>query len=402
MSTKKAKANSGNVPRKKITAKRKRYSNLDLNSFQVPLSNKFDALSDNEDITDQSAAKPKEIKVSPIVVTDHSIDINKLTKEMNISCEIKILSIGRKIFAKTIEDKTKICEALNAKSVNFFSHPDSGDKIFKVVLSGLPEIDIKTITDCLTTDYGLIAKKIIMFNTKSSNKLYLCEFDSAVVNMKKLNDVNAVYHHRVKWLAYKQTRNGPTQCRRCLMFGHGQKFCNRYTACGLCSGNHLTSECTVISVNTKNPTYKCFNCASAKLPHTHRADDETCPFRAKYMETRTNAKTKSKRGTSEQKRDNINTNVRNERAPAPTSSRTSFANAVSNGKIQPNIQQASTSSAPNSFATTSTHNDNSNNDLFSIAEVSQILFNSIRELQQCKTKLDQLMVIANILQYACK
>lgn len=97
MNNRKVKINTGNAPRKKLTAKRKRGKTIDLNSFQVPLSNKFNALSDNEDITDDadSSAKPKEIKVSPIVVTDHSFDINKLIKELNISCDLKILSIGR-------------------------------------------------------------------------------------------------------------------------------------------------------------------------------------------------------------------------------------------------------------------------------------------------------------------
>lgn len=272
--------------------------------------------------------------------------------------------------------------------------------MFKVVLSGLPEINIKIISDCLTTDYGLIAKKITMFNTKSSNKLYLCEFDGAVVNMKKLNDARSVYHHIVKWLAYKQTRKGPTQCYRCLMFGHGSRFCQRYKACLQCGGDHIVNECTVITEKTKNPKFKCFNCTSAKLPAEHKANDESCPFRAKYLETKSNTQNKSKRRTSAHNRDSDNSNVRHVPAPAPPPMQTSFANAITRKATQPNAHGASSSSSSHTFETSSSNN-NSNNELFSMAEVSQILFNSIRDLQKCKTKLDQMLVIATILQNAC-
>lgn len=410
MNNKKVEINKANGPRKKLkTLKRKRGTTIDLNAFQVPLNNQFNLLSEDDNMETEPTPK-KDPKVSPIVVTDHSLDLIKLSNETQVLFTTKIVSIGRKIFVKTKADKQKIINALEAQKVNFFSHPDIDGKIFKVVLSGLPALNTTTIKDCLSTDYKLEANKITMFNTNSSNKLYLCEFDGSIVNLQKVKEAKTVYHHIVTWLAYKPKRRGPTLCGRCLMWGHGMKFCNRFAACSLCSGNHLTSACTVITIDTPNPTYKCFNCKSAHMKDDHQASDDACPFRAKYIATKMSSQNSNKRGRPTHNRNGVNTNERLVQAAAPPPLQRSFANILSEQTREPNNHKHTNSAASssksashtNTFASTTTHINSGDSDLFSFAEVSKILFDSIQQLQQCKTKLDQLMVISNILQYACK
>lgn len=118
-----------------------------LNSIQVPTSNRFDALSSNDTAMQTDQSQPvKKSSISPIVITDHETNLAPILNGID-TCHIKIISVGRKIFPNSTEDKTKIIDALKANGrIGFFSHADTDSKSFKVILSGLPEIDTGLIT----------------------------------------------------------------------------------------------------------------------------------------------------------------------------------------------------------------------------------------------------------------
>lgn len=107
----------------------------------------------------------------------------------------------------------------------------------------------------------------------------------------------------------------PTQCYRCMLYGHGISQCMRYEVCSLCSGKHLTNTCTVIIKTTENAVYKCFNCVSANLPEqNHKATDPNCPYRAKYEQTVKNARDKNEQPnvrTNTTSRNNSNKSISN-------------------------------------------------------------------------------------------
>lgn len=383
---------------KKVKLKNKKTSKrIDLNAIQVPLQNKFDILSDMEE--EESA--PKHTRIAPVIVTDFNSNIQELITEIDIKCDIKLMSIGRKIILQSLDDKNKLLDALKSKQVNFFSHPDSTNKIFKAMLSGLPEIPTEDILECLQKNHTLTPTKIIMFNTKSFNKLYLCHFNQPNINMRKLKSVKIVHHHIVTWSPYKPKRVGPTQCFKCCMYGHGISSCNRFSVCMLCSGNHTASDCNVITPTTLNPLYKCYNCASANIKHDHRANDTNCPFRAKYELSRNNARNKYKHkvpathGTTRNFSNNANRFVL---APTPPPLHSSFA-SVSRANNEQQTQSHTQSIPINRALYTS--NLNSSKELWTIAEVTNLLLDSINELKKCTSKLDQLKVIANLLQHAC-
>lgn len=244
--------------------------------------------------------------------------------------------------------------------------------------------------------YNIQLSNIIMFKTNAQSKLYLCHFNKQEVTMKLLNTIKVIHHHIIKWLPYKPKYGSPTQCYHCCMYGHGARSCNRYAVCMLCSGNHVTKECTVISPSTENPTYKCYNCASASLPHNHKANDPACPFRTKYETAKEKARNKNKQKSTAShtiERKSTHNDHRFVRAPQPTPLKRSFAEVTAS---QPNAT---------SYYSTSTNErtpTNENNDLWSIAEVSDLLLLSINDLKKCKSKLEQLSVIANLLKHACK
>lgn len=393
----------GNEPRKKISIKRKRYANFDLSSINVPLVNKFALLDEQE--TEMKDESSKKVKIAPVVVTDHNTNIQTIADTLNIKYDMKIVSIGRKVFFESAEHKSKFIAALKSEKLNFFTHPDDANNTFKAILSGLPEIDTTNITKSLTDDYQLTPTNIVMFNTQSSNKLYLCHFKKDEVNMKQLNEIKTIYHHIVKWLAYKPKHNKPTQCMKCLMYGHGIRSCFRYAVCMQCSGNHLTTECTVITADTQHPNFTCFNCKSNNLPHSHKANDPECPFRAKYEAAKRQARNKNKK-PSTQSQFNYdsnafpNVNRHYVPAPAPPPLNVSFATAAQ-PRTQPRAQ-SSNRFTPFASNTQQTFNNNNSSDLFSMEQLTDILFNSINELQKCTSKLDQLRVITNILRNVCK
>lgn len=206
----------------------------------------------------------------------------------------------------------------------------------------------------------------MLFETKSNNKLYLLLFNAAQVNLKSLETIKYIYHHVNKGLPFKPKRNGPTQCYKCLMFGHGATQCFRYTACMLCAGNLATKNCTTHANNT-NTDFKCFNCLSAKIAYNHKANDINCPFRRKYTEARNNAR--SKKTPNQRPRANAN-NIESaiKSNKQPTHSRPTYADCT----------RAATTSTSNSRRGSITHslnglNANINKNIWSIAECTNIL-----------------------------
>lgn len=392
----------------------------------MPTTNRFAALQndgggtamDTGEQQQQTTTNKKKSTVSPIIVTDHDTDIQAILKELNLeSCHLKINSVGRKILPNTPEEKEKIIKHLKEKNKYFYTHPDSSEKVFKVVLSGLPQVEINDIVADLTAQ-KVTPSKVTMFNTQSKNKLYLVHFDAEQVNKKTLESIKYVYHHVIRWQPYKPKRNGPTQCLRCLWYGHGLRSCNRYAACMLCAGQHLTSACTVHKKGetNNNAIFTCFNCKSANQPHNHKANDINCPFREKYELARNNARTK----TTSNHRTQANT-TRYVQAPPPPPLHTSFADNArttqsSSSRTQHNTTRTSNHTHSQArtntnarFSNTSTHsntngnvNTNVNNNKWSFDECCSILFDSIERLQNCETKLDQLKVITDLLKHACK
>lgn len=398
--------------RPKITVKKKRNLHF-LNSIQLPTSNRFSALANGDTAmqTDETQQQTEKNRISPIVVTDHQTDLQAILNPLNVNYNFKLNSVGRKILPTTIDDKNKIIASLKDKKIYFFTHPEKNSKAFKVILSGLPQVDTSLITTSLA-EQNLTPSKITMFNTKSSNKLYLLHFDAAQVNKKTLETVKYVYHHAIKWLPYKPKRNGPTICMRCCMYGHGIQSCNRYVVCMLCAGDHLTKDCTTHTISNDtntNTIYSCFNCKSANLQHNHKANAAICPFRLKYETARNNARNK----TTTNERSQANT-ARYAQAPAPPPLRVSFADSMrtptastSQASTTHNTQSRAQTNAR--FNNTSSHsnpndnfNTNTNNNLWSFDECADLLLNSIEQLRKCQNKFDQLQIIANLLRHACK
>lgn len=368
----------------KISAKKPKVK-LKRLSYSVDVQNQFDDLEPEENKTDNSK---KSKKPSPIIVTENLNDIDKVIKTLKINYRKKIIGVGVKIFTDTAVDKKAIEDSLRTSKTGYYTHPEATNKIFKAVISGLPDIDTEEIKRNLETSHALKPQKIIKMG-KFDTKKYLVHFNKDETNMAALNKISVIYNHIIKWIPYQYKNRGPTQCYRCSMYGHGANFCHRRQICFLCSGDHDMTVCRMKASQPNSPAntqtlYRCFNCANNGLPHNHKASDKSCPFRVRYLEVKEKMRSLK---TNERK------NVIYREAPIPPPLTKSYAATAASG-THPNSMH--NTPAVNLAAQTSV------NDLWSFEEVTEILFNSISELQKCSTKLDQLKVISTLLSHACK
>lgn len=110
--------------------------------------NIFDQLKTVEN-AEKRQTEPRRAKVSkppPIVITDKSQDVSKLMAEVGIAkYNRKMISIGTKLFFENDDDSAKTLSYVKEHDVEFFTHTPKCNKIFKVVLHGLPAMEIGVI-----------------------------------------------------------------------------------------------------------------------------------------------------------------------------------------------------------------------------------------------------------------
>lgn len=285
-----------------------------------------------------------------------------------------------------------------------------------MILSGLPELKIEDLSNSLTLENKLKPNKIIVLSKNSANYLYLIHFNRNDVNMSLLKEHDIVYMHRIKWVPYKPRKRGPTQCYQCAMFGHGASYCKRPPTCILCGEAHAAKDC--VNILKEDFVPKCVNCFDCNLECKHKATDINCPMRARYSELRKRSVDKTRQKHTPKQRANVHTaNRLNEFVPAPQPPplRQTFAHAARMSAQTPNRRAGNNHCSynrqnSNNNHINSNHNNNnrinqfdfdmngSANDLWSFAEISNILLNSLNALAKCKNKYDQLKVITDMLQ----
>lgn len=364
--------------------------------FRIPTQNKFSSLSTNDDkpVDKKPRAPP------PITVTDNlTTQFKTVLTDLKVKYSLKIISVGTKIFVETEDEFQSVCKKLDELKIQYFSHPTGNNKIFKLMLCGLPEFPVNEITDHLKSKNNISVKKIVMLNSTNTFRRYILQFDPKENTKSDIKNIKSVLNHIVKWLPAKPSNRGPTQCLYCGMFGHGISSCHRVPTCFLCGEKHETKNCNFKSDDTDQRVFKCFNCKQRNLPHNHKASDPLCPVRIKYIEIKSNA---SKKGV------NNNYKVQYEHsvnafpplpAHAPPPLTRTFADTAKQQQYRPTYAQNTRSKFINQ-----NNNINSNNesDLFTFAEISEIMLNCVNDLARCKNKIDQLRVIANLLNHAFK
>lgn len=361
----------------------------------IPVRNRFDILDNNnvastsKDVKKSIEVSKKVYKPSPIIITDVSkklMAVDKL-KDFNFSeYSIKNMSVGFKILLNSDSDFQSFSNYLLDQNIEFYSHSTKNEKIFKVILYGLPKVDISVIKNDLQ-DHNVIPISIDELQSKFSNEnnaVYLLKFQANCVTLSFLKKIKCICHTIVKWKPYSNKFKGPTLCRNCSMFGHGASNCHRRYVCSLCASNdHNMDNCHFNKVpNKENIAFKCFNCFNKKLPANHRANDINCPCRSNYLEIRN----KNKHNIIQNHRISTNSfQLDNNNFPVINSS-AGNQNNTSINLNQNNLTYANQVKAKN--------------DLFSLDELLSIFYTAVDQLKQCKSKLDQIQVISSLIKHA--
>lgn len=383
----KRKLHWGNSPKYKV---HKRTNSDQIKRHNIHDGNRFGALSDIEDsdvdLIEEEKINDNEIKIPPIVV-DKCHSFSTIIQQFGEKCDFKRMSVGTKLFPKTLSDYDEICKTLKEKDIKFFTHPIKCLKRFKLVLFGLPQLNLSFITDELKENYNVEVLNITEIKTKISNPddaLYMLEFDRSQNSKREIMKIKQICHVIVQWRNPKKSNKGPTQCTKCAMFGHGSANCFRSDVCLSCGGPHDYSMCLLQKVSPDNAViYKCFNCSKRNLKNVnHRADDPKCPCRMEYLQLR-------QKFSSPKKQQNRQTNTFS----------MSFDDFPQCGAQEATAHIPSWPRIDSSGR--SNHHDvsHNNDDNLSNEKIMQIYFEALDALQRCKNKFDKMRVLGMMLRH---
>lgn len=362
--------------------------------FDLTLKNRFDVLAkQNDDMCTSAFQSEKDVKtntskekVPPITIGYNYHDVlNELLKQNDLKYDIKFVSIGIKLNLHSLKDFYAICASLKEKGITFFTHQTSEHKQLKFVLKGLYLMDTSLLNSYLK-EVNLVCEDIKTMNIKKkrfdSQVNYLVYFKKDATDLSKLQKIKAINNVIVKWEFFKHPR-GPTQCRRCQLYGHGTNHCNLPPKCVKCSGNHFTKDCTTKVDDNNKDLLKCVNCSG-----NHSANYGGCPAKLKYIEMRTKAENKRRPKNSNDVKKVIPTNNDNN-FPSLSTPRRNNSAWFNQFKRTPNPP-------------TETVNFSSN-ELLSATELLAITKELISKLRLCKSALDQIEVITELaIKYGCK
>lgn len=206
-------------------------------------------------------------------------DINSLVSR-GLKTTIRLCSDGYKLIVSSTPHYKTVEEYLKRKKAEYFTHDIAANKPFKVVLRGLPDMDINELKAALVE---LKLQLVNIYKIKRHNEkfkyrdqLYLVHLQRGTTSLKDLSQIRAIFNIVVKWDKYKPMHRDVTQCSKCLNFGHGGRNCHITARCASCGGNHVTAEC--LTPDTKTP---CVNCGQ-----DHPSTFKACPKREDFIRFR--------------------------------------------------------------------------------------------------------------------
>ncbi|XP_055542704.1 uncharacterized protein LOC129728295 [Wyeomyia smithii] len=153
-------------------------------------------------------------------------------------CTIRICTEGYKLMVPSLNVYKAVQVILQKHEVEYFSHDIEAENLLKVVLRGLPDMEVDTLLEELKAN-GL--KPIQIYKMTRHNKtrkyrdlLYLVPLEKNSTCLTDLQSIRALIHIIVAWERYKPVHRDDTQCSNCLMFGHGTKSCHMAYRCIKC------------------------------------------------------------------------------------------------------------------------------------------------------------------------
>lgn len=372
----------------------------------IPTSNKFGSLPSDVNTSKQTvnADENKKKYVPPIII--QGLNINQMIELLKTNkiteYRIKLLSIGIKVTLFDTAVSHSLMNILKTSAIEFFTFSDRNLNPLKVILSGLPSLKIDEIKSELISvgiSEEFIIEIISLQRKEKSHNIhnstnYLIKFDRSKITMKFILGIKSMYNIIIRWFPYVSYRTGPTQCRRCQMYGHGTSHCNKIVKCLKCGGSHSTDSCTELTI-------KCANCGEP-----HEANFENCVKRTQYIAIRENMVISRKISNLSSK----------STSKALTISQLAKHNSIQNNEVNfPSISQRNSQAYRESQQQWTSNFSTppppiqppggaaSSNELFSVEEMTIIVSEIIQKMVACTTRAQQLEVMFQIsLRYLCR
>ena len=331
-------------------------------------------------LTNQNPSKPPQITVFNISINELSMRIKNIRPLSVIKVHYKLTQFGIKINVNNIDEFKLIREYFILEKIHFFSHPLREEKMKKFVMYGYHESTDDEILSLLNEQKitpTTVSKLQLRKKRYDDQCIYLLSFSySEYMTLEKLRTIRALNSVIVRFEEYLLHRTGIIQCTNCLNFGHGQKHCYLTSRCIKCGAAHKSSACEH-NLTPNDPKSKIpqslVKCANCKGPHT--ANYSKCPKRAQYIQTKNISNTVS------QKRKNV---------PDFPYTTTSAARTYSRPQPSADFHRSSKSTWAEVCRTPSTEN------VFSPLECYNIFKQFINEISKCKSKMEQLDIIARL------
>lgn len=178
----------------------------------------------------------------------------------------------------TTASHQSVKEGLVGEDIQFHTFTRKDEKMYKVVIRGLPAY----FEDTLAEELGKIGFKDVAVTKLSSPTRQDSPCPPFLVRLPVGSDISKF--RQVKYIGntvvdIRRFKPGPsagTQCYRCQNFGHASRNCNLPTRCVKCAEPHATKECPK---KDRSSPARCCNCLEE-----HPANYSKCVERQKYLD----------------------------------------------------------------------------------------------------------------------
>ena len=246
---------------------------------KILAANKFASLADQttEKTEKKEKMPPFYVKGFPPGLRQH---FNELISK-GLIATLRLCTDGYKIVVPSTPHYKAVEAYLKQTKAEYFTHDIAATKPFKVVLRGLPELELDELkTELVACGLEVEAVyKMIRHNKaiKYRDQLYLIHLTRGSTTLSTVKTITALFNIIVQWERYKPIHRDVTQCSNCLNYGHGTKNCHIKSRCMKCAGPHRTVDCLVEEAEQ----IKCLNCDKE-----HATNSRSCPKRAEFIKIR--------------------------------------------------------------------------------------------------------------------
>lgn len=265
-----------------------------------------------------------------------------------------------------------IKEALRNENARFHTYTRKDEKMFKVVIRGLPAY----FEDTLQGELDKIGFKDASVTKLSSPSKQTASCPPFLVQLPAGTDI--LKFRQIKYIGncvvdirkFKPNPSTGTQCFRCQGFGHSSRNCNLPARCVKCTEPHASQECPK---KDRSLPARCCNCLE-----DHPANFSKCTERQKYLNRlKEKIDPRIKINVQETKPDRFNHNGKPQEVnPQPKT----WASLVSSQQVKP----------PPPENAKSPDSDNTTKEML---QILAIIKNLRGQFVECKSMLDKVVLI---------